>query len=72
MFAPTPEEVVKTVTATYTNETDGLKSYVSFGIAGYWVSVKDTDAGEFVGHSKNFMNEAMANDYALACVGGGV
>lgn len=52
----------------YTNETDGLESFVSTNGQTFAVSLRDTDAGKFVGPAKPFTLESAAEVYALDCV----
>jgi hypothetical protein len=37
------------IVAKFENKEDGIESYVTVGHMGYHVTLKDTDAGEFVG-----------------------
>ncbi len=52
----------------FTNETDGLESYVTTTGLNFAVVLKDTDANKFVGPAKPFDNEADAEAYALDLV----
>lgn len=48
----------------YKNKKDGIESHVAKVEKGYSVSLKDTDADEFLGTSKIFPKEKDAHKYA--------
>ena len=52
----------------YKNKRDGIESHVAKINLGYSVTIKDTDAGEFVGTSKIFKDEKDAHKYAKTII----
>lgn len=55
------------ILATYTNKEDGLEAYVSRHVSGgFAVSLKDTDAGEFVPVVTIYKDLGTATDKARA------